>query len=332
MTGGPGEGSLVLHMGMPKTATTAMQHALRAAAPALLARGLDYPAILGARNPSAHHDLAIGMLEGGEAAQAVRRALLAHVRRSPAPRILISSEGFITLFRPRRLPALLRLVAKAAELRPVTLVLSLRRIDDFFLSMYLHQVKVGTTDRDIESYLAGREVWARRFFAAIAALRDAGNARLVTPVYRGAGFLEALWPVLGLSPEEVALLPRDTRPNAQLGLKAQALLLDPEPLLARTGLAMRNRERLVQFLEDNPGLFEGDSPRFDPMPPDRRAAIAAAALEVAAAHGVTAYTGAFGADAPPDRPAARLDPGLLTAADLARLAEAGRAAGVLVPA
>jgi hypothetical protein len=323
---------ITLHMGMPKTATTAMQHALRAAAPALLARGFDYPPILGGKNPAAHHDLAIGMLAGGEAAQAARQALLRHVRHSAAPRILISSEGMTNLFRPGRLEGLLRLVGRMAALRPVTLVLSLRRIDDFFLSMYLHQVKVGTVDRDIDAYLAGREVWARRFFAAVAALRDDGTARLVTPVYRGSGFLDTLWPALGLTEEEVALLPRDMRPNAQLGLKAQALLTGLPELCARAGVAVPSRLRLVRFLEDNPGLFEGDLDRFDPMPAGRRAAIAAAALEAAAAHGVGAYADAFGADQPAARPAALLDPALLTAADLSRLAEAGRAAGVLVPA
>ncbi|GIX15519.1 MAG: hypothetical protein KatS3mg118_3478 [Paracoccaceae bacterium] len=319
----PGAEGLVLHLGMPKTATTAMQHALRAAAPALLERGFDYPPILGGKNASAHHDLPLGMLAGGEAAQAARQTLLRHVRRSPAPRILISSEGFTNLFRPGRLQALLRLVAKLAALRPVTLVLSLRRIDDFLLSMYLHQVKVGTVDRDVDAYLAGRDAWIERFFAAIAALREAGTARLETPVYRGAGFLDTLWPVLGLTAEEVALLPRDTRPNAQLGLKAQTLLMGLPVFAARAGVTVPSRLALVRFLEDNPTLFQGEIPRFDPMPPARRAA---------AAHGVHAYAEAFAADPPPAWPPARLDPGLITPDDLARLVDAGRAAGVLRPA
>lgn len=355
---------ITLHMGMPKTGTTGLQHALAAAEDGLRASGLDYAPVLRSDTPSAHHDLPRAYLAGKAPRQAARQALLRHVRRSGAERVLISSEGFINLFRPGQLPALLRLTAALAALRPVTLVLSLRRIDDFFLSMYLHQIKVGTVEKSLEAYLAPRPRWIARFFAAIAELRDAGTARLETPTYRsGAGFLEALYPVLGLTPAETALLPPAGRSNAQLGLKAQTLLFALDGIAGELGVTVPSRRRLVSFLEDTPGLFDQDLARFDLMAPDTRRLIRDTALRAAETHGVTAYLEAFsdpmpktptgtptgtatGGGGATDRPLsqfapsqsepaqsepAQLDPALLTPADRARLVEAGCAAGVLVP-
>jgi hypothetical protein len=341
------DAGLVLHGGMPKTGTTALQHGLTAAEADLRARGLDYIAPLRTRNPSAHHDLPLAFLEGGAARRAARGALLGHLRRATAPRLLVSSEGLINLFRPGQLGPLTALLSAAAAIRPVRIVIGLRRIDDFFLSMYLHQIKVGTASGPVETYLAGREAWARRFFRALATLRElgardgatggdgapggAGRITLDLPAYRpGGDFLTTLLPRLGLTPEEATLLPRDLRPNRRLGLRAQTLLAHLDRFGAETGLVPVSRLRLVRYLEEE-GALPGDETDYDLIEPGRRQALRDAALAAARTEGIGAYAEAF-AEAPgPERPFRRLDWALLTPAGLAALAEAGRAAGVLVP-
>src|SRR5262249_57390636 len=57
--------------------------------------------------------------------------------------VLLSSEGISNWVVPWLFPALRRLLEAAREVEPVTTLWTMRRMDDLFTSMYLHQVLLG---------------------------------------------------------------------------------------------------------------------------------------------------------------------------------------------
>jgi hypothetical protein len=93
---------LTLHVGLKKTATTTLQHALSGAKPKLAAAGLLFPG-----DPADHHRLArrVRGLEKARAQEALR-PLVAEARAAGLGHVLVSSEHLISL--PRDAVALLR--------------------------------------------------------------------------------------------------------------------------------------------------------------------------------------------------------------------------------
>lgn len=130
---------LLLHIGMNKTGTTAMQLALAANRRALREQGVLYPA--DGFGGEAHHELAwlCGFYQGKppymkESFEAYIERLHREVEASKCPHVLISSEFF-------SLPGLVEPVAKAFERYDTRVVVYLRRHDHWWQSVYVQAVK-----------------------------------------------------------------------------------------------------------------------------------------------------------------------------------------------
>jgi len=169
----------ILHIGMPKTGTTALQQCLQASRAALLAQGLLYP-----ENPPGcpfnnHRMLLFGFVPFAalprhvrrharyrpETLQADYRAFLDHLGAQVAaarpPAVLLSSES---LFRRLDAGGRRSLGAALAPLGEVTVAAYLRRPSDYFLSSLQQRLKqsadlgalrVPSARRVLESYARG---------------------------------------------------------------------------------------------------------------------------------------------------------------------------------
>jgi hypothetical protein len=132
---------LILHIGGPKTGSTALQRTLFANREALRARGVDYAEVN--LRGFGHHDLAY-LLGGGYPAFATPqpRTLgelldeLDEALGGPAPTVVISSENFALHPNPGPLAA-----AAARAGRQVEVVVYVRRQDELVLSWYNQSVK-----------------------------------------------------------------------------------------------------------------------------------------------------------------------------------------------
>jgi hypothetical protein len=236
MSGGPAR--LILHIGMPKTGTSFLQHNLSANRAALAGVGVIYPdPVVGLGTPPvpAHHFLAhalaqrrqlhtpdadFGRLPGHAAALAALMAV-------PGATAILSSEDFTDLRRHqiRRLKALFPGLA-------VSVLVYLRRQDQWVEAMYGQTLKVGRhlhtgtfieRNRRLLDYAAILAPWAEVF----------GADSLIVRPYEG---FEAggLWPdfcnAIGC-PQAAAIAPIEAQVNVSLSREAASFLARvPDPV------------------------------------------------------------------------------------------------------
>lgn len=153
---------LVIHIGAPKTGTTAVQRFFTAAAPALARRGVAYPDVC--LRGYGHHDLAF-LVGGGYPEWATPQprdleslaADLDHALLSPAPLVVLSSEDFFLQPEPA---ALRKLIERASAQREVQVLVYLRRQDHMAASWYNQAVKAqGFTGTFAECDRATAPLW-----------------------------------------------------------------------------------------------------------------------------------------------------------------------------
>lgn len=171
------EREVLIHIGAPKTGSTAIQRFLTDATAVLGQRGIHYPDV-GLRG-FGHHDLAF-LMGGGYPAWATPQtrglgelvADLQKALRGPEPCVVISSENFYL----QPAPQLLREAIDGAESgRRLRVLVYLRRQDHLALSWYNQAVKAQGFAGDFESCLADTahlwdfeaqvEPWAKAFGA-----------------------------------------------------------------------------------------------------------------------------------------------------------------------
>lgn len=304
---------LVLHAGLPKTGTTALQQVLAQGADALARAGVVYPE--DSRDPDglAHHPVAEELAGLRSAEGPVVTAFLRGHRDRAGRRTLISSEAFTNCFVADAVPAFLTFLRACAETGPVRIVLCLRRMDCFVESMYHQEVKTGAVDSDINAYLEARIGWPDALFRGIRAVRDAGCVEAIHVIkYRSCD--AGLDAVLGLVPglDRSGLdLPPAPRVNATFGPRAQALCLYLPLFERRLGLRIA-RADLLAALENGALESVRDQAAYTVMDRFSRLYFHEAALRSAREHGVGAYYDFFAGDPPEPRELVTLAPDLVT--------------------
>ena len=148
----PAKKTLILHAGMGKTGTTAIQHTFWNNRAALARAGIAYPAIGAASG--AHHLISPHIMADPTAQMPWRRHLAPgewapKVAALPEPRVFMSSE-LISSAEPDQIAAFCAALAPFFDLR---LCLYLRRQDDMIAAGYAQGVKAGTQRPPLEKIL-----------------------------------------------------------------------------------------------------------------------------------------------------------------------------------
>jgi hypothetical protein len=312
---------LFLHIGMPKTGTSAAQHVLAHNAPALRARGYVYPdqwmGDLGG------HNVLTDRIRKPAQAPAISGEVCRYLSERRGESVILSAEGLAgTLLATRRRRAFADFVAQCLAIADTRVVMALRRIDEFLASVYLQVTKMGMGDGTLtpEEYLASRgSKWTDELFSGIRWFRDQSEAELVLiPYLEDEDFLPQLLAALGLDdPTDLRLEPTE-RVNRRLGLKAQSVFLLPDRALDVLGV--KRRTELADLFRSGEFEFRDEVYEYDVLGGELRGEIHARALERARECGIDEYTDAFADAEPGSAPRARIDSSLITATDLSDLA------------
>ena len=152
-------GRLLVHVGYPKTGTTSLQRALSLERAALLSQGILYPTATTALPEFGHHNIyweAAGD-ERYDPGNGGLDDLLDEVRSIAPQDVVISSEALISLLLdfPERLGTLLE---GLSQYRP-TIVVGVRRLDEYVESLFRHQFNAWVWDRPIRRSTEGS--WRR---------------------------------------------------------------------------------------------------------------------------------------------------------------------------
>lgn len=154
---------LYLHIGMPKTATTTIQHGLWLNQDALLQQGYYLPQTGSVRGITkvpifAHHTIAREVNHRNEAHNPFAgtiAALIHEVERQPHDRILVSSE--VLSFSHRLTPEHIAwLRAQLPAQWPIQVIVYVRRQDEMLHSWWAQLVKLGRTRANFEAMLPGQ--------------------------------------------------------------------------------------------------------------------------------------------------------------------------------
>jgi hypothetical protein len=159
--GRPGARLCVLHCGYPKTGSTSLQNFLDANTPALLARGVLYPAGGRAggfrRNAHLHHGGALRTIGGANPPglePGLPEALAAEIDRVPHEVLILSSEHLARLLFFDHRPAIPAfLLSRGYRIETVTF---LRDQPDYLTSAYVQQVKTGHEAADFDAFCRRR--------------------------------------------------------------------------------------------------------------------------------------------------------------------------------
>jgi hypothetical protein len=307
---------LTLHIGMPKTATTACQLALSAGRERLAEANIIYPEAFRRPHGDAHHALSDEMLVAESIETETLASFISFLPDYKDQDIIISSEGFTNALAPKRVDVFCDFLKACAAITPTRLIISFRRLDTFFESMYLQSVKVGEIQVSIDSYVGVRRDWAPNLMRGLGQIRDhCGLAGLEAFKYEKGerfqeGFLAALAP--GFTGAET--FPRRERVNVRLGLKAHTLLLHLPWFCERYDLEM-NRGALLREFESGRFTFEDEIHRYTLIDFDQAEARHRDAIAASEATGMTAYADFFGSESIPNAEVSTLDFKRLTARD-----------------
>ncbi|MEM8664889.1 MAG: hypothetical protein AAGF49_12310 [Pseudomonadota bacterium] len=322
MPANPSRSMLTFHVGLPKTATTAAQRVLSRSTETLSAAGIDYVDILRNREGIAHHSLPAELLERRDADGPHARALVDRVKRTSARHTIVSSEALTNVIASPRRMVFVDLLAEIAQVMPVRVVIVLRRVDDFFTSMYLQSAKVGEVTSPIEAYLSTRTMWSRGLFTGLRTIRRSPfePSICVVKYEPGPAFLgRILGQIIGdarlLTSEELS-----GRESGRLTTKAHAVLLNLDLVEERIGYSLK-RFPLIRAMELGKLVFEDDTKSFSLLPRDEAEAIHRAALDAAQEAGENHYARYFRTSVIKEKTLVSLAPDVLSDADIEAVAQ-----------
>ncbi|MFT4124192.1 MAG: hypothetical protein QM635_10205, partial [Microbacteriaceae bacterium] len=228
-------GSILLHVGMPKTGSTALQHALAEQRSALREHGLHYPGSWLNHRAAVYaftglHEGWRGEGGGGVPARRHWRRLRSEVRRSGAPRVLVSHEMISAA------PVELRRAMIEELGRPAHVLLTLRNLAETLSSSYQQKLKAGA---DI-----GFGPWLHAVLDQDPAASDAPRSSAL--LQRGRIVRE--WAEL-VGPRNVTVVVLDRADRARVHRSVERLLALPPDLLAPRELSGRELNRSLTLPE-----------------------------------------------------------------------------------
>ncbi len=256
---------LWIHIGMPKTGTTALQGFLHANAPLLAKHGIHYMTTgrdrgTGTARLISHNSIAMDMIRGWRDAPAGQsEAFRAELAAHDADHCLLSSEMFFG----RDLAPLNDHVLPGLD-APLRVLVYLRRFDDFIEADYKQRAKNGKKTGRVADFVAQRldriesDPHYMNFAAEFERIRAAlPGAEIVPRLYlrdelAGRNVITDCLSVLGVPPDEITL--PDTAANRTLSrLASEALGM----FGAKAGFDAKRRRRLGRALQsaNDPRLF-----------------------------------------------------------------------------
>lgn len=311
---------LYLHLGWPKTGTTTLQAALAGQRDLLAATGTIYPDGWNREGDDSHNGLTELLRAGAEpgAFGEVTELLAAH----PGTDVLLSSESLTTwLLREEMLETLLGMVTAMRDVVPVTVVWTLRRLDDMAHSLYVQMSLAGIESQPGAQFM--ERVPHARIFSGMRELERLAGDRAVYVKYDSGGAHNVeLLDAFGLSREAAAAIGSQLRSsrrlNASRSHKQLVAARNVEALSARSGVELSKAALLdafdtdgFRFEHDRPCELAGDAARSE---------LREAALESARSCGFSPYLSFFEDEEAGEAPSARdLDPDDLSDEDLSRL-------------
>lgn len=178
---------LYLHCGWPRTGTSSFQAVLAGQRDRLAEADVVYPDGWRPRNSDAHYG--IGELldavagEGGVAIE----GFLDYLRSNGGRKVLISNEALSNWLPAERRGSLIELLCGAETVARVTCLWTLRRLDRWAASMYLHLIETGRSVPPPAEYFLEWAAGVADVFAGMSEVSDALDGRTIYSRYDSSG-------------------------------------------------------------------------------------------------------------------------------------------------
>jgi hypothetical protein len=308
---------LYLHCGWPRTGTTSFQYALGTSRAELLEAGIAYPSEWETDGSLGHHGL-VPLLVPGDDQQQGLEELDAKLEAYEGS-VLLSTEGVTNRVRPG-LPGLSRFLETVGHGRDLTCLWTLRRIDEFYASMHLHQALINGAFRSPKDFFLKRyhNRWIE-IFARGAAELERATARALYTRYDAAGkhheeLLEGAGVPEPVRSQIVDRIRTAGRRGATVTHKTAVVINHRKLFSERAGLEI-TENGLYRLLRDGRLRFENDA-KIDLVGGELRSLVHQQALDVCRECGFEPYPRFFEADEIEASPPRSLDPDVITEDDI----------------
>jgi hypothetical protein len=314
---------LYVHCGWPRTGTSSFQAVLSEQRDRLAEDDIVYPDRWQPRNSDAHYGIAELLEPSAVEGSAAIEGFLGYLRSNAGRKVLISNEALSNWLPAERRKPLIELLLAAREVTHVTCLWTLRRLDRWAASMYLHRIETGRpVPPPAEYFLECASVLAD----VVEGLREVSDALDGGTIYcryddAGAHHGEILRAVGVADPvraEIEAGLRDGPRRNRGLSQKAAVALLHPDAVSARADVEL-STARLREVFRRGDFKFAGDAP-CELVETGVSRAVNAEVLKAARRVGFEPYVEFFGTEEVEPSSPLSLEPDVLTGEDLSRLA------------
>ncbi|MEM8551081.1 MAG: hypothetical protein AAGF45_01785 [Pseudomonadota bacterium] len=313
---------ITLHIGLPKTASTLIQSVLSASADKLSEAGVDYLDILRDGEGLGHHTLPKQLLAANSLDTPAFKALCERVSADRTRHVVVSSEAFTNLIVARNRVTFLAMTEALSTYGAVRIVIALRRVDDFFSSMYLHSIKTGEVHDQLSCYVEKRRQWSMSLFNGLRLLRQQGlvDELLVIKYASKQAFSRCMLAAILSDTELVDDLATMQSRNVAVTHKAHVALANLDAVNARIGYNLR-RFPLIRAFEMGRFAFPTDQRSFRVIEPHLAKVVHSEALAAAEHCGERDYCVFFEGDSVPELAPVSLDISHLEDADFAALGD-----------
>lgn len=226
---------LCLHCGWPRTGTSSLQAVLAAHGDRLAEVGVLYPREWRPGASDAHYGIAELLEPQGSAGREQVGRFLAYLEANRGHTVLLSNEALSNWLSPSKRQALTEFAGAAGEVTQVVCLWTLRRLDQWAESMYLHIIATGRQAPSRADFFAERGAVATEAMTGLRELNDAGDGDTVYLRYAQSGaHNREILRVVGVADPVRAAIEADLRHGPRLNRHPQrkAPLLDTEARMA----------------------------------------------------------------------------------------------------